>query len=207
MDFTAQYESVLTGLKTEETILERNQAKIQELETKKQMNVKALAVLDKAIQVISANGLGKVESIVSDGLNLVFDQDLQLVLERKEGAKGDSYRLMVKQGDVVGPPMDTMGGGVVNVISFLLRVIMIQRFKLSKMIVLDESFSNVSEAHIPAVSEMLKSLCDDHGYTILLVTHQSKFTAYADRVYRVEEGPSLVPVELSPSLALSLIKV
>lgn len=191
MDFTAQYESVLTGLKTEETILVRNQKKIEELELKKQMNVKALAILDHAIQIISANGLGKVESIVSDGLNLVFDQDLQLVLERKEGAKGDSYRLMVKQGDVIGPPIDTMGGGVVNVISFLLRVIMIQRFKLNKLIVLDESFSNVSEVHIPAVSEMLKSLCTDHGYTILLVTHQSKFTAYADRVYQVEEGPLL----------------
>lgn len=191
MDVIAQYEIVMAGLKTEETILQRNQDKIKELEEKKAMNVKALAVLDKAIQIISANGIGKIESIVSDGLNLVFDQDLQLILERKEGVKGDSYRIMVKQGDVIGPPIDTMGGGVVNVISFLLRVIMIQRFKLNKVIILDEAFNNVSADHLPKVSEMLRSLCDDHGYTILSITQAPLLASAAERVFRVEKGPLL----------------
>lgn len=191
MDFLTQYELVTSGLKTEEEILKRNQDKIKELENKKAMNVKALAILDKAIQVISANGIGKIESIVSDGMNLVFDQDLQLVLERKEGAKGDSYRIMVKQGDVIGPPIDTMGGGVVNVISFLLRVIMIQRFKLNKVIILDEAFNNVSSDHLPKVSEMLRSLCDDHGYTILSITQAPLLASAAERVFRVEKGPLL----------------
>lgn len=181
----------MDSLKTEEAILLRNKVKIKELEDKKAMNVKALAVLDKAIQVISANGIGKVESIVSDGLKLVFNQDIQLVLERKEGAKGDSYRITVRQGEVVGPPIETMGGGVVNVISFLLRVIMIQRFKLSKLIVLDESFNNVSADHLPKVSEMLRSLCDDHGYTILSITQAPLLASAAERVFKVEKGPLL----------------
>ncbi len=191
MDFISKYEIVRNSLKTEEAILLRNQKKIKELEDKKAMNVKALAVLDKAIQIISANGIGKIESIVSDGLNLVFDQDLQLVLERKEGAKGDSYRIMVKQGDVIGPPIDTMGGGVVNIISFLLRVIMIQRFKLNKLIVLDESFNNVSADHLPKVSEMLRSLCDEHEYTILSITQAPLLASAAERVFRVDKGPLL----------------
>jgi DNA repair exonuclease SbcCD ATPase subunit len=191
MDFNSQFESVRSGLLTEQTILQRNQVKIDDLEAQKIMNTKALGVIDKAIQVISANGIGKVESIVSDGLKLVFDQDLQLVIERKEGARGDSYRLMVQEGDVIGPPIDTMGGGVVNVISFLLRVIMIQRFKLNKLIILDEAFNNVSADRLPKVSEMLKSLCDDHDYTILSITQQSLLACAADRVLSVETGPLL----------------
>ena len=191
MDFNAQLESVRAGLTTEQTILKRNQAKVTELETQKVMNAKALAVIDKAIQVISQNGIGKIESIVSDGLKLVFDQELQFVIERKEGAKGDSYRLMVQQGDVVGPPIDTMGGGVVNVISFLLRIIMIQRFKLNKFVALDEAMNNVSPDFLPQVSEMLRSLCDDHGYTILAVTQQSLLACAANRVFNVEAGPLL----------------
>lgn len=191
MDFNSQLETVRSALKTERTILSRNQAKVTDLEKQKALNLKALAVIDKAIQVISANGIGKVESIVTDGLKLVFDQDIQLVIERKEGARGDSYRLMVRQGDVIGPPIDTMGGGVVNVISFLLRVIMIQRFKLNKFIALDESFNNVSADHLPKVSEMLKSLCDDHGYTILAITQQPILACAADRVFSVEKGPLL----------------
>ena len=201
MDFHAQYESVKAGHITEQAILKRNQDKITEIETQKALNVKALAVIDKAIQVISANGIGKVESLVSDGLKLVFDQDLKLVIERKEGARGDSYRLMVQEGDVIGPPIDTMGGGVVNVISFLLRVIMIQRFKLSKFLALDESFNNVGDAHIVKVSEMLRTLCQEHGFSILVVTHQPLLGVAADRVYEVKgprENPELV--ELASSL-------
>jgi DNA repair exonuclease SbcCD ATPase subunit len=182
---------VRSGLNTEQVILKRNQTKIDDLEAQKLMNSKAVAVIDRAIKVISANGIGKVESIVSDGLKLVFDQDLQLVIERKEGAKGDSYRLMVQEGDVIGPPIDTMGGGVVNVISFLLRVIMIQRFKLNKLIVLDEAFNNVSSDRLPKVSEMLKSLCDDYDYTILSITQQPLLACAADRVLSVEAGPLL----------------
>ena len=191
MDFNSQLESVRSGLSTEQTILKRNQIKINDLEAQKLMNSKAVAVIDRAMKVISANGIGKVESIVSDGLKLVFDQDLQLVIERKEGAKGDSYRLMVQEGDVIGPPIDTMGGGVVNVISFLLRVIMIQRFKLNKLIVLDEAFNNVSSDRLPRVSEMLKSLCDDYDYTILSITQQPLLACAADRVLSVEAGPLL----------------
>lgn len=191
MNFHAQLESVRSSVRTEEAILKRNQDKINELEAQKVMNVKALAVIDRAIQVISANGIGKVESIVSDGLKLVFDQDLRLVIERKEGARGDSYRLMVQDGDVIGPPIDTMGGGVVNVISFLLRVIMIQRFRLNKFIALDESFNNVSADRLPRVSEMLRSLCDDHGYTILAITQAPLLASAANRVFSVEKGPLL----------------
>lgn len=191
MDFAAQHELVRSGIELERTILKRNQDKVTDLESQKVMNTKALAVIDKAIQVISQNGIGKVESIVSDGLKLVFDQDLKLIIERKEGARGDSYRLLVQQGDVVGPPIDTMGGGVVNVISFLLRVIMIQRFRLNKFLALDESFNNVSSDNLPKVSEMLRSLCDDHGYTILSITQQPLLACAANRVFSVEKGPLL----------------
>lgn len=186
---------VNSALKNQENLILRNKEKLKEIEELKLAHVKAIGVMDKAIQIISANGIGKIESVVSDGLKLVFEDDLQLIIERKEGVRGDSYKLLVKKGDIIGPPIDTFGGGVVNVISFLLRVIMIQRFKLSKFMALDESFNNLSSGHTDKLSKMLKTLCDEHGYTILLVTHQPSFTVHADAVYEVEEGPSLKLIE------------
>jgi len=178
-------------LASQVAIISRNKAKLQELEANKILHTKAVGVMDQAIQIVSANGIGKIESVVSDGLKLVFGQDYKLVIERKEGARGDSYRILVEKDGFAAPPIDTVGGGVVNVISFLLRVIMIQRFKLAKVIVLDESMNNVSESHIAQVSKMLKALCDDHGYCILAVTHQSALAAAADKVFSVETGPLL----------------
>lgn len=181
----------LSALRTQDALIQRNRIKLKDIEELKIEHVKAIGVIDKAIQIISANGIGKIESVVSDGLKLVFDQDIRLVVERKEGTKGDSYRLLVKKGDIIGNPIDTFGGGVVNVISFLLRVIMIQRFKLSKFMALDESFNNVSEEYIGKISQMIKTLCDDYDYTVLSVTHQSVLAAAADKVFIVDEGPKL----------------
>lgn len=85
------------------------------------------------------------------------DKTLGLVVEKKEGARGYSYRLLIKHGDTVGNPMDSFGGGVQNVTAFLLRVILIKRFKLAKLLVVDESFNNVSVDYI-AAKQLLESI-------------------------------------------------
>lgn len=192
MGFLEQYELVMSHLKVEQAFLEKQEAQIAEIHQKKEMNVKALAVLDKAVQIVSANGIGAIETTVSDGLKLVFDKDIKFVIERKEGVRGESYQLLVQEGEVSGPPMDTKGGGVVNVISFLLRIIMIQRFGLAPVVVLDESFNNVSQHYLGRVSNMLHTLCQNYGYTVLAITQAPKLAESADVVYTVETGPTLV---------------
>src|SRR5277367_541690 len=179
----------------EEQTLSRLYAKIAQIELEKASLVKAVGLIDRCIQIISANGIGKIENIVSGGLQMVFgDKSMGLVLNKKEGARGSSYELLMRQGDFIGKPMDSFGGGTVNVIAFLLRVIMIKRFKLAKFLAVDESFNNVSSDHLPLVSEMLKKLCRDHGFTILAVTHQPVLAQAADRVYRItdEDQPRFV---------------
>ncbi len=190
-DVRAKKAEIASTLHTYESSITRNKQKIDEIELNKTAHIKAIGVLDRAIQIISANGIGKIETIVSDGLKLIFGSDYKLVIERKEGAKGDSYRLMLEKNGFIAPPIETVGGGIVNVISFLLRVIMIQRFKLSKLIVLDESFNNVSPEFLPKVSEMIKTLCDEHGYCVLSITQAHGLAVAADHVYVVENGPLL----------------
>ncbi len=175
--------------------------RIKELEDEKAQLVKAVGLIDRCIQIISANGIGKIESIVSDGLRRVFnDSTLTLVVEKKSQARGNVYRLLVqKDGGEPYDPMNSYGGGVVNVIALLLRLILIKRFKLAKLIVLDEQFNNVSAEYLPTVSALLKTLTDKHGYTILAVTHQPILADAADSVYQVivETGkpPALHKVE------------
>jgi DNA repair exonuclease SbcCD ATPase subunit len=179
----------------EEQNLTRLNARIAQIEKDKTQLVLAVGLIDRCIQIISANGIGKIESIVSGGLQMVFnDKSMGLILNKKETARGSSYELLMRQGDFTGKPMESFGGGVVNVISFLLRVIMVKRFRLAKFLALDESFNNVSEGHLGLVSEMLQKLCRDHGFTILAVTHQPVLAQAADRAYRItdEDMPRLV---------------
>lgn len=173
-------------LEAESTTIARLKAKITTLETDKVRLVKTLGLLDRAIAVISANGIGKIESIVTAGLQLVFkDPQMGLIVEKTEGKRGNSFRLLVRQGAVKGDPMDSNSGGIVNVIAFLLRVILIKRFKLANLIILDESFNNVSAEYQPRVSELLREMCDKYKFTIFAVTHQPRLIRQADSVYRV----------------------
>ena len=192
--FVARIGSVRSGvnrigqqLAYETSTITRLNTRITELEEEKTQLVKATGLIDRCIQIISANGIGKIESIVSDGLRRVFDDPtLSLVIDKKSQARGNVYRLLVKQGD--GEPYDPMlsfGGGVVNVVAFLLRLILIKRFKLAKLIVLDEQFNGVSADRQPAVSALLRTLTDKYGYTILAVTHQPILADAADNVYQV----------------------
>jgi len=164
--------------------------RIKLLEDEKAQLVKAVGIIDRCIQVISANGIGKIEGIVSDGLRRVFDDPtLTLVVEKKAQARGNVYRLLVsKDGGEPYDPMNSYGGGVVNVIGLLLRLILIKRFKLAKLIVLDEQFNNVSADYLPTVSALLKTLTDKHGYTILAVTHQPILADAADSIFQVRCG-------------------
>jgi len=179
----------------------RHGGRLTQLEEEKAQLVKAVGVIDRCIQVISANGIGLIEGIVSDGLRRVFDDpSLTLVVDKKAHARGNVYKLLVrKDGGEPYDPMNSYGGGVVNVIGLLLRLILIKRFKLSKLIVLDEQFNNVSAEYLPTVSALLKTLTDKHGYTILAVTHQPILADAADAVYQVttETGkpPALHKVE------------
>ena len=159
----------ITGLKARREAvsdqLVADQQQMAELETKKAHLVKSVAVLDVLTQKVAEKGIGRVETVVSQGLGLVFGSNVSCVLEKKDGARGATYKVKIKvvtdQGEIIGDPMESFGGGPVNVTSFLLRVLMLHRFKLARFMVLDETFNNVSEEYLPAVSSLLKSLADE----------------------------------------------
>lgn len=186
-----------TALEYEVQSITRMTAKIAQIEEEKKQILKAVGVIDRCIQIVSANGIGKIESVVSGGLRMVFnDQSMALVINKKDTVRGTSYELLMRQNDAsgqpfLGKPMDSFGGGPVNVIAFLLRVIMVKRFKLAKFLVIDESFNNVSSSggHLEKVSEMLQKLCHDHGFKILAITHQPTLANAANTMYQVSKGP------------------
>lgn len=175
-------------------VILRLKTKIAGLEKDKAQLIKVVGLLDRAIAIISANGIGKIESIVTAGLQLVFDDpQMGLIVEKKEGARGNAFRLLIRQGKVTNTPLED-SGGIVNVMSFLLRVILIKRFKLAQLIILDESFNNVSPEYQPRVSELLHEMCQKYKFTIFAVTHQPRLIRQADAVYRATRIKGQLPV-------------
>lgn len=180
----ANIQAIDQQLEYETATIARHTNRIKQLEGEKAELIKAVGVIDRCIQIVSANGVGKIEGIVTDGLQRIFGDNIRLVIEKKEGSRGSSYRILVKDGDTMGDPMDSFGGGIQNVIAFLLRVILIKRFRLAPLLVLDEQFSNVSPEYQPRIAQVLKTLAG-LGFTIFAVSHQSLITEGADNIYEV----------------------
>lgn len=169
----------------EASTIARHTTRIKQLEEEKAELIKAVGVIDRCIQTVSANGIGKIEGMVSDGLRRVYgNKHIGLIIEKKETARGINYRLLVKKGRTVGNPMDSFGGGIQNVVGFLLRLILIKRFKLAPFIALDEQFSNVSPEYQPRIAQLLKTLTG-LGFTIFAVSHQPAITSGATNVYQL----------------------
>jgi ABC-type Mn2+/Zn2+ transport system ATPase subunit len=182
----------ISGLHTRKKILGEDiktmRGRMTQIAERKTVRVKAIGVLDRLIQAVAAQGVSRIETMVTKGLKLVFGPDLSFRVEKKVGARGTQYNLQVAHGEVAGNPMTMMGGGVVNVTAFLLRIIMLKRFKLAKFLALDESFNNVSESHIKKVSQLLQHLCTEQGFKMLFVTHQPLFADSANKVYMASPG-------------------
>ena len=93
--------------------------------------------------------------------------------------------------------LDAHGGGVVNVAAFVLQVIVLAltKPKLAKVMMLDESFRNVSREYLSRVAELLKKLNKITGIQFILVTHKHELAEDADKIFEVkkdENGKTII---------------
>jgi len=84
-------------------------------------------------------------------------------------------------------PMEAEAGGMVNMLSFVLRVCLLL-MNGKRFLICDEPFSMVSEQYIPNVGEFLRTLVDKLGMDIIIVTHKRALEDYADFCYELKDG-------------------
>ncbi len=86
--------------------------------------------------------------------------------------------------------MDSCGGGLIDVISFVLRVLILVSIKprRQRIIYLDETFKHVSVDYRPKVASLLKSLAKQLNIQFLLVSHQPELVEAADTAYELQKS-------------------
>lgn len=140
-----------------------------------------------------------VETIVTEGIRLVFgdeDLDFSVVTSVKAGSSAVSFELEMADG-VVTDILDAEGRSIAEVVSFLLRVLLILAHKpaLRKVIILDEPFGGISSKRMPFFQQLLRKIVDESGIQIIMTTHDMSHLEYADSVYEVKKptkGPATV---------------
>ena len=136
----------------------------------------------------------KFENLISYGLTLVFGDRfkrfrLNAGVERNQVVLNPTLVFEVDEGvEVTSGIMGAQGGGPSDVIGFLLKLlvlIFIGSAKVRPILFLDETFSHLSEDHLPAMAQVIRKFVDDlnSDLQIVLVTHQKVFADVADVAY------------------------
>lgn len=83
-------------------------------------------------------------------------------------------------------PMSSSGGGVIDVASLGLRVSLWSLTKSSRpVIVLDEPMKHLSSDLRPKAAELIKTLSEELGLQIIMITHAEEFINTADKIFYV----------------------
>jgi DNA repair exonuclease SbcCD ATPase subunit len=146
-----------------------------------------------------------VSNFVTEGVKAVFGREKQFKLEF--GLRGnqvvanmmlDDLPLNSQKGGVF-----SQSGGVLHVVSWLLRLWVILRLSLggavSRVVLMDEPFGWLSPQYVPNVSGLMASLSKDLGCQTIFITRDPLLVEAADVAYvaepDVEKGLKLTVLE------------
>lgn len=159
-----------------------------ELARVKEKNLQLATVLIQEVAKETQDKLKfHIEDMVQSAIDAVFPETYKfcLTFEPKRGRTEVSIYLE-KDGTQIFP-MDATGGGVVDVVSFALRVVSWSISSTSNTLFLDEPMKWVSQGLRPRCAELLRALSDKLDLQIIMVTHDEELVAEADAVFVVDQ--------------------
>jgi len=159
--------------------------------------VKARWILTEVAKETQIRFKEKVESLTTMAIQSVFDRPFRFVLEFERKRNKLECRPIVMEGDVEYVPKDDMGGGIIDVISFALRVVLwsLQKPRSRNTLILDEPMKYVGKGDLlDRAGQMLREVSHSLGIQLILVTHEPQLADIADMAYMVEhvKGRSVV---------------
>ena len=158
---------------------------------------KARWVLNEVSKQTQERFKSKVESLVTTAIRSVYGRALRFELIFEEKRNRFECKPVIWEGDVLYEnPDEEMGGGILDVISFALRVILwyLSENRTRNVLILDEPMKFVGRRLIHQAGRMLREISYKLGLQIILVTHEDELIEIGDKCYHVgyENGESIV---------------
>jgi len=123
-----------------------------------------------------------VGDIVSQALSAVFQDPYTFIVDFVNRRNKTECDLLLKRGQLVASPMDATGGGVIDVASFALRsTFWMLSDNLRPILILDEPFKFVSWDLQDYCALTLKTISEQLGFQIIMVTHLNRIINSVDK--------------------------
>lgn len=144
---------------------------------------------------------GKIESVVSEALKLIYGDSYRVELSYSMKNNRSNLEIEMVRETVAGEvrrDMSGFGGGVADTISVPLRLMVLMGSKQTdKVCVLDECWKHIDVWRIESVGKFLRALSDKLGMQVIFCTHHQDLRLFTDKTYDVSESGGVSAVKTS----------
>jgi len=113
----------------------------------------------------------RVVELATPTLRAVYDNpNFEVIAEQSKKGETLSIEFKVRDRDLVLDPLEEMGGGIVDILSLVLRLTVIEMLHLTGPLMLDEPFKFLSKDNVRLASEFLSQYSRQMNRQIILVT-------------------------------------
>ena len=161
-----------------------------------QENLEQRDIARKAAGLVQDNLAAKLSGIVTKAISTVFEEPIEFVVQFVERRGVSECDLSLKIGEDYYDILNEQGGGVADVCSMCLQMAFIMMSQVKRVLVIDEPARHMDVVAQERFIAVLKQLCQELKFTIIMVTHSQSFSDNADKVFTVTKkgGVSYVAV-------------
>ena len=189
-DLLIKYRGLKLSIKNVENSISDIDNNLNNLEDTRSTLKLCKPIIDDIINKFSNSLLSNLENLITIGLKKIFyDRDYSVIIKVIDKRNTKCIELLLNDNGNLIPVKDSnVAGGILVVIASIIQIFYILNLDVDKYLFLDEQFSQISEQYIDGFMEFIKTICEDTGLSIVLITHDNKFMKYGDRIYTADRG-------------------
>lgn len=170
--------------------MEKYKADIQKYELQLREAEQLLSLFQNSTKAMYSGISTKIGNIITEGIAQVFpDEDCKFrieFVERRSNIEADLF-LEDSSGERYTNLTKEVGGGLIDFISMLLRMMYIMLSPYDNILIADEPLKFVDKERIALAVEFIHRVCEEFNFQILVVSHIPEMIESAEVVYRVEK--------------------
>jgi len=170
-----------------ESLLQKEQREQRRLKRDSKYAEEAKQLIQKAAQETQKQLEYHISNVVTLALTTVFDEAYEFRAKFVIRRNTTECDLVLIKGDKEMSPMDAVGGGVIDIISFALRIAYWSMKPNRPVFILDEPFRFLSVDLQEKASDMIKTISEELKLQIIMVSHLPNIIGSADKIFRVTQ--------------------